>query len=126
MTASPGRFLGVGHRRAPTPRGQRPSANFRRGRQTIKPHLPSVAQLLALGLGARLAWPLLPASVALAVLSGPAAVAALSVLDPNHADGIHAVKAGASVPFAVWALGVPWVFRPSPKRPTGSPGAAGG
>ena len=87
---------------------------------------PLGAFLLATSLGVRLAWPLLPVSVALAALAGPAAVAALSVLDPNHADGIHAVKTGAAVPFAVWGLGVPWVFRRSPKRPTGSPAAVGG
>ncbi|MCB9677170.1 MAG: hypothetical protein H6737_18780 [Alphaproteobacteria bacterium] len=60
------------------------------------------------------AWSLL-ASVTLSVGTPFLAYAALGVIDPLHADAIHAVKTGMAVPFVVLAFGLPWAVAPLPE-----------
>ncbi len=86
--------------------------------------IPAGAFLLARLLGARLPWRMLPVSVVLAALAGPAAIAALAIIDPNHADDIHAVKTGAAVPFVLFALGIPWTVRAGGRALRDDPSAA--
>jgi hypothetical protein len=74
--------------------------------------VPLGAFVLARLCGATLPWWSLVLSLCLSAAAGPAAVWLLRVVDPAHADDIHAVKTGAAVPFVVFALGVPWAARP--------------
>ena len=62
-------------------------------------------------------WWSLAISLGLSVAAGPAAVWLLRVVEPAHADDIHAVKTGAAVPFVVFALGVPWAARRIGRQP---------
>jgi hypothetical protein len=64
-------------------------------------------------LGHPLPWWSLPVSVTGVLAAFPLAVGALMVVDPAHADAIHAVKTGMIIPFVVVPLGLPWELAPS-------------
>lgn len=67
--------------------------------------------LLVQGVGAafgvRSTWARRAASLLLWLLALPLGSLALRVLEPAHADALHAVKTGAAVPFLLFALGLP-------------------
>lgn len=84
--------------------------------------VPTGAFVVGRVLGASPSVAALPVSVVLFAAMIPLGEMLLGLLDPWRADGIHAVKTGAAIPFAVLAIGLPWALGGAARRvPSGTP-----